>query len=196
MKNILIYFKRKGYATMKELRNQGFQTRDISLLVEQGKIEKIKAGLYKLSELDSEHSSFIEVCKSIPKGIICLTSALAFHELSTVNPGKIHVAIPHAEKKVNLIYPPVVYYFFREKMYQLGIETVSSEMGEFRIYNTEKTICDIFRYRNKLGEDIALEALKNYLKRKDADLIKLQDYAVKCRVKTILRPYLQAMVAE
>jgi hypothetical protein len=69
-------------------------------------------------------------------------------------------------------------------------------MGSFKIYNAEKTICDMFRYRNKLGEDIALEGLKNYLKRKDANINKLWEYAIKCRVKTIVQPYIKAMVAQ
>lgn len=196
MKKLIRYFQRNGYATMKELRAEGFQTRDIRFLVDNGKIEKIKPGLYKLADLDVERSGFIDVCKSVPKGIICLISALEYHGLSTINPGQIHVAIPHSEKSVNINFPPVQFYYFRDNYYDLGIEEITTKEGIFKIYNAEKTICDMFRYRNKLGEDLALEGLKNYLKRKDADLIKLQDYAVKCRVKSILLPYLKAMVIE
>lgn len=181
---------------MKELRKQGFQTREIKKLVEEGKIEKIKPGLYKASDLDIEHAGFIEVCKSVPKGIICLISALAYYELSIINPGQIYVAIPHADKKVNIHFPPVSFFYFRDKYYHMGIEKVRTKNGSFKIYNAEKTICDMFRYRNKLGEDIALESLRNYLKKRDADINKLWDYAIKCRVKTIVHPYIKAMVAE
>ena len=181
---------------MKELRTSCFQTRDIKELKERGFIEKIKPGLYKLSDVDIENSSYIDVCKSIPKGIICLISALEYHGLSTINPWQIYVAIPHSEKKVEIEYPPVQFFYFRDNFYDLGIEEKKNRVGSFRIYNSEKTVCDMFRYRHKLGEDLALEGLKNYLKRKDADLTKLQNYAIKCRVKTIMFPYLKAMVIE
>ena len=123
MKKLIKYFKRKGYATMKELRHSGFQTRDIRTLIENGQIVKIKPGLYKLSELDIQNSGFIDVCKSVPKGIICLISALEYHGLSTINPWQIHVAIPHSEKRVKIKYPPVQFYYFRNNFYNLGIIT-------------------------------------------------------------------------
>jgi len=179
---------------MKELRASGFQTRDIRTLIENGQIVKIKPGLYKLSELDIQNSGFIDVCKSVPKGIICLISALEYHGLSTINPWQIHVAIPHSEKRVKIKYPPVQFFYFRNRFYNWGSKEIVTKTGSFKIYNPEKTICDLFRYRNKLGEDIALEGLKNYLKRKDANISKLWDYAIRCRVKTIIQPYIKAMV--
>jgi len=194
MKKLIKYFTRKGYATMKELRASGFQTRDIRTLIENGQIVKIKPGLYKLSELDIQNSGFIDVCKSVPKGIICLISALEYHGLSTINPWQIHVAIPHSEKRVKIKYPPVQFFYFRNRFYNWGSKEIVTKTGSFKIYNPEKTICDLFRYRNKLGEDIALEGLKNYLKRKDANISKLWDYAIRCRVKTIIQPYIKAMV--
>ncbi len=196
MKKLIGYFKEKKYATMKELREQGFQTRDIKKLMEQGKIEKIKSGLYKSSDVNIEHEGFIDVCKSVPQGIICLISALEYHGLSTVNPNQIYIAIPHSEKKVNISFPPVKFFFFRDRYYLMGIEEIETKNGSFKIYNAEKTICDMFRYRNKLGEDLALEGLKNYLKQRNADINKLWDYAIKCRVKTIVHPYLKALVVE
>ncbi len=88
------------------------------------------------------------------------------------------------------------FFFFRKRFYEIGIESVKTKFGTFKIYDAEKTICDMFRYRNKLGEDLALEGLKNYLKREDADISKLWKYAINTRVKTIIKPYLKAMVAE
>jgi len=128
--------------------------------------------------------------------VICLISALEYHELSTVNPEFVYAAIPNSERETKIKYPPVKVFFFRKKIYEVGIESVKTKFGTFKIYNPEKTICDMFRYRNKLGEDLALEGLKNYLKREDADINKLWKYAIKTRVKTIIKPYLKAMVAE
>ena len=181
---------------MKELREQGFQTRDIKTLQEQAKIDKIKSGLYKYPDVSYANEGFVGVCKSVPKGVICLVSAMDYHYLSTINPDKIHLAIPHSEKKIEINYPPVKFYYFRENFFELGIQEIKTEAGNFKIYNAEKTICDMFRYRNKLGEDTALEGLRNYLKRKDANINMLWEYAVKCRVKTIIHPYIKAMAVQ
>lgn len=194
MEKLKKYFIRNKYATMKELKGGGFQTRDIKALVDSGFIEKVKSGLYKLSDLNISEMSYVDVSKSVPKGIICLISALEYHNLSTSNPWQVHVAIPHAEKEVKLIFPPVQFYYFRQRFYDIGIEEIKTNVGSFKIYNAEKTICDMFRYRKKLGENLALEGLKNYLKRKDASINKLWDYAIKCRVKTIMHPYIKAIV--
>lgn len=200
MSEIIKFFKKKnGYARMKELKEAGFHTRKIKQLLDEGKVVKITAGLYRLAEVCSDGSysqGFIDVCKSMPKGVICLLSALEYHQLSTINPHKVYVALPNKEKRSKMEYPPLEVYYFRARFYDCGIEEIVTKTGTFKIYDAEKTLCDIFRYRNKLGDDLALEGLKNYLKRQDTDLIKLQDYAVKCRVKSILFPYLKAMVIE
>ena len=200
MKEIIMFFqKNKGYARMKDLKQAGFHTRRIREMLDEGKIEKIKPGLYRLSNIYSigEYSqSFIDLCNAMPKVIICLISALEFHQLTTINPSKVYVALPNSDKQTKIKFPPVEVFFFRNRFYNLGIEEKTTKTGSFKIYNAEKTICDMFRYRNKLGEDLALEGLKNYLKRKDADLIKLQNYAIKCQVKSVMSPYLKAMVIE
>lgn len=200
MEEIIKFFrKNRGYARMKELKQAGFHTRKIKQILEQGKIEKIKPGLYRLSDMYGigEYSQgFIDVCNAMTKGIICLISALEFHQLSTINPSKVYVALPNSDKQSVIEYPPVNVFYFRDRFYDLGIEEIITKTGTFKIYNAEKTICDMFRYRNKLGEDLALEGLKNFLKRKDADLFKLREYAIKCQVKTVMLPYLKAMVIE
>ncbi len=200
MKEIIGYFKmHQGYARMKDLKEAGFHTRRIKQLLLDGKIEKMKPGLYKLANVDSMGNyfqQFIDVQKSMPKGVICLISALEYHQLTTVNPSKIYVALPNKEKPGKLKYPPTEVFYFRDQFYNRGIKEIQTESGNFKIYNAEKTICDMFRYRNKLGEDTALEGLKNYLKRKDAKINKLWEYAIKCRVKTIVHPYIKAMVVK
>lgn len=196
MNKLKKYIKFHGYVTMKELKSRGFQTRDIKKLVNKHYLEKIKPGLYKYFKPEMKHEEFMDISKAVSYGIICLISALEFHNLSNINPEKIYVAIPHSEKKVKIIYPPVKFFFFRKRFYEFGIEQVKTKFGIFKIYDKEKTICDMFRYRNKLGEDLALEGLKNYLKQQDSDINKLWKYAVKTRVKTVIKPYLKAMVVE
>jgi predicted transcriptional regulator of viral defense system len=197
MDSITEYIKSSGgYARMKELRAAGFQTREISALVSQGRIERVKPGLYRLAGYGAsgEQAGLVEVCRAVSGGVICLLSALDFHGLTTFNPSEIHVAIPHGAKAPHLFYPPIKTFFFRERFYTPGIESVRIPAGEVRIYGKEKTICDMFRYRRKLGEDLAMEALKQYLRLKDANTTLLLKYAAVCQAKTVMMPYLKALV--
>lgn len=197
MDSITKYIKSSGgYARMKELRAAGFQTREISALVSQGHIERVKPGLYRLAGYgeSGEHAGLVEVSRAVPGGVICLLSALDFHGLTTFNPSEVHVAIPHGAKPPRLFYPPIKPFFFRERFYTPAIESVRIPAGEIRVYGKEKTICDMFRYRRKLGEDLAMEALKQYLKLKDANTTRLLKYAGVCQAKTVMMPYLKALV--
>ena len=199
MNDILTYLKRKGgFARMNELRAASFQTRDIAKLVQEGKIDKVKSGLYKLPQIDVStdiNASLVEVSHAVPKGIIALASALAHYELTTFVPPEIYVAIPLSEKPPKIKYPPIRFFYYPARFYRVGVDEIKTSAGTVRMYNKEKTICDMFRYRKKIGEDLALEALKNYLRGKGSNIKKLHQYAVVCRVKTIIVPYIKAMVS-
>lgn len=198
MENIVRYMEKNGgFAKTKELKEEGFQTRDIAFLVKDGAIEKVKPGLYRLSDygfFEDKNVSFLSVCRAIPNAVICLISALDYYELTLFNPSEIYYAIPNSEKVKKIEYPPVKPFFFRERFYTPGIEKIKTQFGEIRIYNKEKTVCDMFRYRNKLGDDIALEGLKNYLKLKKSNILKLSEYAEICHVKTVMMPIIKALV--
>jgi len=211
MEKIITYFKiHGGYALMKELKAASFQTRDIARLLKEGTIIKVKPGLYRLVTLgdvvirlprikgsgSTISQELIDVSKALPDGVICLASALAFYDLTTFNPSEIYVAIPNAAKVPKIDYPPLRVFYFRERFYKPGIEKIEVPNCTIRIYNKEKTICDMFRYRNKYGEDLALEGLKTYLSRKEANVNKLRKYAEICQVKTIMMPYLKALVRQ
>lgn len=183
-----------GYARLTELREEGFQIRDISKLNEDGVLYKVKPGLYKLK--DSQITSgYVDVSKAMPMGVIALVSALSYYDLTTFNPSGIHVAIPNHEKPKKLNYPPVEVYYFRKNQYESGIEEISVQGHTVRMYSMEKTVCDMFRYRNKLGEDLALEGLREYLELPGANLKILMEYMNSCRVRTIMEPYVTAMVS-
>lgn len=194
-----IFNNHGGYARLKDLKNALIQSRDLSALVRQGVIEKIKTGLYRLAELphvDGVPMSFVDVCQAIPTGVICLLSALEFFDLTTFNPSEIYLALPHSAKAPKIEYPPVRFFYFRDRFYGIGIRSIKTANGEVRIYEPGKSIGDMFRYRKKLGEDIALEALKNYLNLKKVSVNKLLDFAVKCQVKSIMMPYLKVLVVQ
>lgn len=195
---------------MKELKAASFQTRDIARLLKEGRIIKVKPGIYRLANIGAAvppllrgkgvgstvSQGIIDVSKALPDGVICLASALAFYDLATFNPSEIYVAIPNAAKVPKIDFPPLRVFYFRERFYRPGIEKIEVPNCTIKIYNKEKTICDMFRYRNKCGEDLALEGLKNYLSRKGANINKLRKYAEICQVKTVMMPYLKALVKQ
>lgn len=196
-KSIIKYLEtQRGYATMGDFRSAGIHTRDIRDALDADLIIKIKPGLYKLKDYQrDEFESFIDVHTANKKAVICLSSALAYHELTTFSPSKVDVAVPNNTDKFQLNDPPVNVYYFRKLSYNAGIETKYRDYGAFQIYNMPKTVCDMFRYRNKLGEDLALEGLQNYLKKHKSKLNELAEYMKICRVKTVMEPYVKAMVA-
>jgi predicted transcriptional regulator of viral defense system len=186
-----------GYARMKDFKSQHFSTVEIKRYVENGTLEKIKSGLYRLSEIefpDHVNMGFIDVSKAVNNSVICLISALDYYELTTFNPSKIYIAVSHNKQAPKIDFPPVKVYYFRERFYKPGIELIETPYGKIKIYNKEKSVCDMFRYRKKLGEDLALEGLKNYVKSRNSDLNKLREYVTICQVKTVMMPYLKAIV--
>jgi len=187
-----------SYADTQDLRSLGIQSRQISALVADGILVKVRRGLYKLSDAPVyEHSQLVEICIAQPKAVIALASALEFHGLSTYSPSEITIALPRnysfvSFEKTNL---PIKAYYFPKSYYEHGIEANKIKGGAVRVYSKEKTVCDMFRYRKTFGDDIALEGLKNYLATKKANIQLLHQYAVLCNVSTIITPYIKAMVA-
>lgn len=196
MDGIVKYFREhKGYARMKDMKASGFQTRDIQKLVAARRNVKVKPGLYRLAEIHlGEANGLVEICLAMPKAVICLTSALAFHELTTFVPMSITFAIPRSDKPVKLSYPPNEAFYFSTDQYEVGIEHRETNAGQMRIYGPEKTVCDLFRFRHKIGEDLALEGLKEYLRRRSRDLNKLMKFADVCRVRGSVSQYVKAIV--
>lgn len=187
----------KGYSKMAELRRVGIQTRDIAKAVDDKIIEKIKPGLYKLVDYPwDEHGSFADVCSSNKKAVICLLSAADYYQLSTFNPSEIYVAVPNNTDKFILRYPPIKVFYFGDNYYQPGIEIIDTASGTIRIYNQEKTIADLFRYMNKIGEDLAVESLKEYLKKKsERSIPKLLEFTDLCGVRKKVEPMIKALLS-
>ncbi len=180
---------------MKELREEGIHPRNVAKAVSDGSLEKIKRGLYKIkSHSWDEHSDFADVCHASRKAVICLSSAASYHDLTTFNPTKISVAVPHNTPGFKLEYPPIQVYYFPHKFYRTGLMTLKTKSGLVQIYDPEKTICDLFRYRKKLGDDIFIESIKNYLRNRKKDINKLFECATLLGVKEKIFPYVKALV--
>lgn len=196
--DVIQYFKKNyGYAYLKDLKKEGVHTDTVRRLLKDGIIEKVKPGVYKLADLPIlSHQGMIDLCMAMPKAVVCLHSALSYYDLTTTLPSLVMVAIPRDSKPVKITYPPVDVFYFSIKNHQIGIDEIKGESGKFRIYNVEKTIIDCFRYRKKLGENTALEGLKNYLKRKNYNIHKLLEYAKIGRMTTVIKPYIEALLTQ
>jgi len=194
-KIIKILKANKGYAGTNDIISCGIHQRDIKKILEKGTIIKVKKGLYRLTDTPIiSNQNFIDVARVVPEGVICLLSALSYHELTTFNPSVISVAIHRKSWKPKIKYPQIEFYYFSPKQFSSGVSIVKINSSKIKIYDKEKTICDCFRYRNKIGIDTIKEGLKEYLKLKDRNLEKLMEYADICRVKPIVTMWLNALI--
>ncbi len=189
-----IFNNHGGYAYLQDLKASGVHTSTVRKAVQNGLLEKLKPGLYRwIDKPMTSHQGFVEITLVVPKAVICLHSALAYYELTLTQPSTIMAAIPRETKPPKKFYPPADIFYFSEHLYVLGVNTVDAEAGKFKIYDREKTIIDCFRYRKKLGEDVAVEGIRNYLKGRQPNLNKLFNYAQKSHMERIIKPYVQAL---
>jgi len=196
MEKVVQLFKNNfGYAYLKDLKDKGVHTDTVRRLVQKNIIEKVKPGLYKLVDMPMlANQGMIDICMAMPKAIVCLHSALSYHDLTTTVPKQVMIALPRKEKPSKINYPPVQVFYFSETNYESGEMEEKTSSGIFKIYTIEKTIVDCFRYRNKLGVDVAREGLKNYLKKPNYNLTKLIQHSKSGRIYKIIRPYLDAII--
>jgi len=190
-----VFKAHEGFARTKDILMTGIHHREIKRVRDEGQIIRVKRGLYRLAEIPLiSNQGFIDLARAVPGGVICLLSALSYYELTTFSSTIISMAICRGSRRPKIDYPPAEFYHFSKKQFEAGISEIKIKSHKIRIYNPEKTICDCFRYRNKLGLDIAKEGLSEYLKRKDRNLERLLKYAEVCRIKSLLQTWLNAMI--
>jgi predicted transcriptional regulator of viral defense system len=160
-----------------------------------GALEVVSRGVYRLADSSPlGNPDLVTVATRIPGGVICLISALAFHELTTQIPHEVHVALPRGAEEPRLHHPPIKTYRFAGQAYTEGVETHELDGIIVNIYSPEKTLADCFKFRNKVGLDTVVEAVRFYRERKRVEVDDLMRYAAICRVKKIIRPYLEALL--
>jgi len=173
----------------------GVHPRTLYNMRDSGTLEQISRGLYRLAELPPlGNPDLVTVALKIRNGVICLISALAFHELTTQIPHEVYVAVKQGSEPPRLPFPPVRLFWFSGDAFSEGVEIRKVGGVPLRIYGPEKTVADCFKHRNKIGLDVALEALKTYRQRKTFNVDKLLHCARVCRVENIMRPYLEALL--
>ena len=184
-----------GQLRMSEALALGISRYQLYKLRDQGIIEPLARGIYRLVELPAvSDPDLVTVSLRFPHAVICLVSALAYHHLTTQIPHEISLAVSHKARLPVLASPPVRAYRFSDAAFQAGIETIDFDGVPLHIYNPEKTLADCFKFRNRLGMDVVQEALKLYkssMPIKPDDLLR---YARICRVERAMTPYLEAML--
>ena len=188
-----IFSRRGGTLRTSEAISAGIHPRDLYGMVEFGTLERVSRGMYRLADLPPiSNPDLVTVAARIPKGVICLVSALSFHELTTQIPREVQVALTAGSEKPRLEYPPTKFFWVSGEAFSRGVETHKIDGTKVRIYNVEKTLADCFKYRNKIGLDVALEALRLWAPRRNKweDFLR---YARICRVEKIVKPYLEAL---
>lgn len=192
-KIIQIFRENGGYAYTADIREKGIHHVYLQHLVNEGTVTKIKHGLYALAE--NTPNSLVEASLCVSNGVICLGSALAFYQLTTWDPPAVHMAIPRSQKSTIADYPPIKLHYFSGRYYHTGIVSITIENhGSIQIYDQEKTLCDIVRFRNKIGIDIMKEALSEYLSGGDRNINKLVTYAETLGITSVLNQYLEVLL--
>lgn len=195
-RDLIPYFKTHGgIVRFSSILKAGFHPDELNTLVKEGKVEKIARGLYRLTHYAfGSHPDFVIASLQAPKGTICLLSALAFHEATNEIPHVVDIAIPAGARANKIKYPPVRFYRFALKAWGSGIEEHRIEGHKIRIYGLAKTIADCFKFRNKIGINVARETLKIALSEKGIKPKEIMQYAKICRVDRIIKPILEAMI--
>ncbi|MFM8899862.1 MAG: AbiEi antitoxin N-terminal domain-containing protein [Burkholderiales bacterium] len=179
-----------------DVREQGWSPQLLVSLHQSGKLQRVARGLYSLPDVEmSEHQALIEVCKRLPKAVLCLLTALQYHGMGTQMPHQVWVALPHGTQTPALAYPPLRITRLRGAAYTEGIQTVIEQGVPLRVYNAAKTVTDCFKFRHKIGLDVALEALKEAWRARQVTMAELNHYAKINRMERVMQPYLEAVVA-
>lgn len=176
-----------------EAMKAGVHPRTIYAMRDRGVIERLGRGMYRFADMPSlGNPDLATVAMKVPRGVICLISALSYHELTTEIPHEIYLALPRGAEPPRLDYPPLRIFWFSGPAFSEGVEQHDVDGIPVKVYNPEKTLADCFKYRNKIGLDVALEALKFYRQRKRFQSDELVHFARICRVEKVMHPYLEA----
>ncbi len=192
---ILTLVENQGVIRPKQLEALGIPKVQLYRLVRQGLLKRLGRGLYASPKrATSGHESLVEANSRVSRGVICLLSALRLHEIGTQNPFEVWMAIEQKAWRPKIEYPPLRIIHYSGEAYRVGIEVHEIDGSEIKVYCPAKTIVDCFKHRNKIGIDVAIEALKDGWRAKRFTMDELDRYAHICRVSRVMRPYLEVLV--
>ena len=183
-----------GVLRSRDLDPHGIPREHLRRLRDRGLLEQVGRGLYMLPDADfGAHFGLVTACKRVPHGLVCLLSALRFHELTTQAPFEVWMAVDRRARLPEAPELPLRIVRFSGKALREGSETHEVEGAEVRVYGPAKTVADCFKYRNKIGVDVAVEALRDYLRLRKGTVDDLWHHAGVCRVQSVMRPYMEAL---
>jgi predicted transcriptional regulator of viral defense system len=186
--------KRLGVFRARDFVTAGYSREYLRRLVAREQVRQISRGLYASASFEgNEHQTLVEAAKRVPAGVVCLISALSFHQLGTQLPSVVWLALPHGTSYPHIRDLPVRFCKFSRPTHALGIEEHHLPGGTVRVYSPAKTVVDCFKFRNKIGLDVAIEALSECLSKRRATVTQLNEFAAACRVAKVMRPYMEAM---
>ena len=178
-----------GWLRSKDFGYQPLVYAQINKMIANNEVEKVKKGLFHYIDI-SNYNEQENIVKYYPSGVLCLFSAWHYYELSTTVPYQHYLAVPHKANLAKIKHAPVKFFYWSETQYFLGM----SQENNIRIYDIEKSVCDAVKFRNKVGEEITIEVLKNYMKSKYRNIEKLMKYAQLMRIEKIISPLLKPLL--
>lgn len=194
-KAVSIFEKHGGILRTAQALSAGIHPKTLYEMRDSGALEIISRGVFRLADSPPlENPDLVTVAIRIPNGTICLISALAFYEMTTQIPHDVHVALSRGAEEARLDFPPIKTYRFTGDSFTEGVNIHDLDGISVRVYCPEKTLADCFKFRNRIGLDTAIEAVRLYRERKGIKIDDILHYASVCRVKRIMRPYLEAII--
>ena len=181
----------------RDVATQGVHTSTLTRLTRSGALEKVGPGRYRLAKEQprTEHHDLVVAASAVPRSVVCLLSALRFHEVGTQLPHEVWIAVPRGARVPRLMAPPLRVVNISPAVFDLGIEEHRIEGDVVRVYSVARTVVDCFRFRNKVGLDVAMEALIEARRSRRLDMNELDRVAKALRVDRVMRPYLEMLVA-
>ena len=187
--------RRAGVLRPRELAAAGLHRRDLARLVAAGTLVRSGRGLYSLADAGvSERHALAEAAVRVPRGVVCLLSACRVHDLTTQNPHQVWLAVDRTARRPAVDHPPLRVVRFSGAALASGVERHAVDGVSVPVYSAAKTVADCFKYRNKVGTDVAVEALRDCLRLRRATPDEVYRMATVCRVANVIRPYLEAML--
>jgi predicted transcriptional regulator of viral defense system len=186
--------RQRGVLRPRDLAPLGIPRQTLARLYRRGVFDRVGRGLYVLADADvTEHHTLAETARRVPHGVVCLLSALRFHDLTTQDPFEVWLAIENKARRPAPGRVPLHIVYVSGDAFTQGVESHEVEGVEVRVYGMAKTVADCFKYRSRVGLDVALEALRDYRRSGGFDADALWQAAKVCRVSTVIRPYLEAV---
>jgi len=192
--HVLSLARRNGVLRARDLAAHGIAREYLARLHQKGLLTRATRGIYVPVDAEmTEHQSLVEACKRVPHGIVCLLSALQFHNLTTQIPHEVWLAIDTKARRPKVKYPPLRIVRFSGQALTADVETRRIQRMPVRITSPARTVVDCFKYRNKIGLDVALEALRDCWRQEKATMEELHRVARACRMANVMRPYLESL---